>query len=683
MPRDFRPSCRPAAALLTLTVVACALAAPSPAAGQDPASAGAPPSNNEAVRFGQHNIPAWPIYVKWDWEDGRSLRVFGPVTSWYREPGYFSAYPVFPVTGVRRWHGGRSSFRALWPVLYSDRDPDRGSWSLNLATPLLSVRSERGPGYRDLSFLPLYYSHRAPEGRRATMLVPFRRRVEQSLGHRLDETWGFVPLWTEPLFWLYRGWRNEHGHGWNSAWFYGAWTADSSRNLSLPPWVSFDHRFEDGQSSRLHVLVPVYGDYHRRAPLGVRLDARNVLLLHHTYSEVKADGDSNRMAMTLPFHYGRSDTKQGRATGYEVVLPLYASWRSPESRGLAGLPSWWSYRSNTLASRGFWPFYASFERTRPDSSERRGASIAWPLVTWGSGEEYSAFGLLPFWFGVRDGDTRFAALIPFYWDLHKPEHATRVVVPVYYGSRGPTDTTKVLTLWYRYTKPGYRHSGFFPLYDRGANADTGYSIVLPLLSYHSWSPEKDSRWIALIWGDWRSKVDGSRTRLIGPVLTTRGPGTSGFGILPVYYSTRGPESSRTLLGPVFTSRDRGDRRNTVIVPLSWHRSSPQGWAIDLLPLSGYRSHKDGRRSMYVVGPVYTWRVHSAEKRSSALLWWLYRDDVDGEKHRSMLQPVYYFDRKTKDDVFFSVLGGLIGSYERLGPDRQVKVLFIPVRRWSS
>jgi hypothetical protein len=513
------------------------------------------------------------------------------------------------------------------------------------------------------------------------MIVPFRRRVEQSLGHRLDETWGFVPLWTKPVFWLYRGWRDEHGHGWNSAWLYGSWTSDSSRHVSLPPWMGFDRHYEGG-SDRLRVLLPVYGDYKRREPFGVRLDARSVLLLHYTESEVKPDGDSSRFAMTLPFHLGRRDVKQGRETGYDVVLPLYASWRSPGASGLAGLPSWWSYHSTTLTSRGFWPFYASFERTRPDSSVRTGASFAWPLVTWGSGEAYSVFGVLPFYFGLQDGDTRFAALIPFYFHLRKQEHDTRIVLPLYYAAHGPTDTTKVFALWYRFAKPGYTRSGVVPIYDRGANADTGYSAILPLLSYHSWSPTRESRWVALIWGDWRSKVDGSRTRLIFPVITTRGPGTSGFGILPVYYSTRGPESRRTLLGPVFMSRDRGNRRHTVVFPLSWHRSSPEGWAIDLLPISGYRSHADGRRLLYVLGPVYSYRVYSPQKRTSALLWWFCRDDVDGERHRSMLQPVYYLDRKAKDDVFFSLFGGLIGSYERVGPDRQVKVMFIPVRRWS-
>src|SRR6187399_2957238 len=130
MPRDLLPSCRLAAALLSLAVVACVVAWPSPASGQAPDAAGAPGAETESVRFGHHNVPAWPIYVKWDWEEGHSLRVFGPVTSWYREPGYASYYAVYPVTGMRRWQGGRTSFRALWPVLYSDRDPDRGSWSV-------------------------------------------------------------------------------------------------------------------------------------------------------------------------------------------------------------------------------------------------------------------------------------------------------------------------------------------------------------------------------------------------------------------------------------------------------------------------------------------------------------------------------------------------------------------------
>jgi hypothetical protein len=680
--------------MVGLVAAACAAQGlPDVQGGASPAPAGPP-----RLRFGRHNVPAWPVYFSWDWEGDRSLRVFGPVTSLYREPRYTSFYPVFPVTGMRRWRDGRRADHVLWPLLYAESDPARGTWSANLATPLVGVRSVRSPGYHRLSFLPLYDDEKTPTGRRAFMLTPFHRRVQEPLGHRLDETWGFVALGSEPLFWLHRRWRHENGHGWNTAWAYGAWSTDSSRYRVLPPWIGYDQRLS-GSSRRFRMLAPVFADYRRRDLSGARTDARSLLLLHYTQSDAGADGDTNRFMMTLPFHVASRRTGSGHDRRLALFLPVYGAWRSPERALRVALPSWWSYRSPSLASRGLWPLYASFERTRADSSKRSGASFAWPLVTWGRGDDYSAFGVLPLFLSLRDGDMRFATAPPLYWRLRgrerewlivAPFYASRrapgtewrVLAPFYTYLRNPAETREVVFDWYRISRRGFTRTGLAPFYDRAGSADSGSFFVPPLLAFHSWSPAHEARWVALVWGDWRSKVDGSRTRLFGPVITTRGPGTSGFGVLPVFYTTRGPASRRTLVGPVFASSNSAGVRHLVIAPLAWQRSDPGGWAIDLLPLTGYRTRHDGRSLLYVLGPTYVRRVRSPTDRTSALLGWLARDETRGTRRRAMLQPLWYLERKSADEVFVSLLGGLLGSYEHAGMDRQVKVMFVPVRRWT-
>ncbi len=616
-PRHVRASRQALWLACSVTVAAlvpsAGAAAPTGFTVEEPATVVADPG---AARFGRHNIPAWPIYVRWDSEDGRSLRVFGPVTAFHRTRESSAFYPVWPVTGTRRWTDGRRSDHVLWPFVYADSDPRRGTWSVNFATPLLSLRSARGPGWHDLSFLPLYASQRTPRGRRMTMLAPLRRQQREPLGHRLDDTWGFVPIGTEPIWWLFRRLRDESGQGWNSGWLYGAWSTDRSRLVYLPPYVHLRRTLADG-----------------------------------------------------------------RRLGFDLLLPLYLGVRGREVEMQAAAPAWWRYRSPRLSSTGFWPFYASFERTRPDSTVRRGASIAWPLFTWGHGEDWSSLGLLPFWLGVRDGERRFAAAPPVYWDFRSPGRATRVIAPFYASHVTPAETTTVVLTGWRHRRAGWRSQGVLPFWLEGASADSGYRAVL-LGWYHSWSPRRESRFTPLMWGEWRSKTDGSVTRLTGPVLTTRGPGTRGFGVLPLFYTTRGPASSRTLVGPVFTSSNAAGVRHVVVAPLAWHRSSPRGSATDLLPLTGWRSAADGRRFVYVLGPVFTQRVNGPDDRVSAVFGWLWRDERHGERHRSMLQPLWYLERRAADDVFFSLLGGLLASYERAGSERLLKVLFVPLRRWS-
>ncbi len=594
------------------------LATPPDTLAAPPPAPEAPPGPPAPVRFGRHNVAAWPVYFSWDWEGDRALRVFGPVTTTYRSPEERSTFAIWPLTGARAWRDGRRATHVLWPLLYTTSDPARGTWRAHLATPLLGVRSATGPGWSDYSFLPFYHAERDADGRRERMVTPFRRSVRAPLGHAVDDTWGFVPLGTEPLWWLFRRWESDRARGWNSAWLWGGWRTADARTLYLLPWIDHARTERDGSPTRFRALLPLYAGFARRGE------------------------------------------------GWDAAAPAF-----------------WRYRSASFTSTGLWPFWASFTRVRADSTVRRGASIAWPLVTWGRGDDWSTFGLLPLWYAARDGERRFACAPPLWWDVAAPGRRTRVLAPVWASHVAPGDTTRVVLTWFRQRRPGVVHDGLLPFWERRVAADRG-ELTVPLAWYQSWSPRHESRVAPLLlWGDWRSKVDGSRTRLTGPLLVTSGPGTRGFGVLPVFYTTRGPAARRTLLGPVFTSAAASGERHVAILPLSWWRRDPGGWALDLLPLSGLRSRTDGRRLLYVLGPTFVRRVDSPTRRSASVCGWLWRDETRGERRRTMLQPLWFRERRGADRDYVALLGGLLGSYERQGRDRQLKVAFVPVRRWAK
>ena len=87
--------------------------------------------------------------------------------------------------------------------------------------------------------------------------------------------------------------------------------------------------------------------------------------------------------------------------------------------------------------------------------------------------------------------------------------------------------------------------------------------------------------------------------------------------------------------------------------------------------------------MDVLWPLYTRRRQADGSTRSALLFWLGLDETRGEHRRAWLQPIYYYDRSSRESSYFAVLGGVLCSYERDGPQRKLKALLIPVRTWRK
>lgn len=640
--------------------VAAALPAAPPDSQPPVPPAPVPPPAAPPPRFAARNVPAWPVYVRWDSEPGRRVRVFGPVTVTSEAPGYRAVYPAFPVLGARSWEAGRREVRLAWPAVSWTSDPGLGERSLALATPLVGWRRVRHRGLDLTEVAPLYARARDRAGRELLTVRPFWHRVLDPRLDREERNLLAVPFFEETPLSVLRTWREADRHGWSAGLVFAGWEGPGRRGLLAPPWISYRESRANGDSARFATLFPLWlGSESARGASWSRTTWAGGLYYGHD----AARGDSSRVR-------------------FRTVAPLWAAYDGPRAAWSAALPSWWSYRSATLRSSGLWPFWASFRRGAADSAARSGGSFAWPLVSWGSGPDYRALGVLPLWYRLRDGDLDAALAPPFYGRWTRGERSTSVWALVHLRHVAPGDT---LSLWlngYARRRPGETRAGIFPLWDRLRRADAAHDFVHPLW-YGVDRPDWRLRALVPLWASASVRRDSLEARAVGPLAWWRSPGTRGALLFPVLGAGGGPGGSAWLVGPLFGRRDARGGRDLALVPVFWHHADARGWRFESIALTGARASRDGTSRAHVLGPLFRRDVRAPDHRTSSVLWWLWRDETRGTRRRTLLQPLWYYERRHRNDVYLSSLGGLLFSYERQGPWCELKVLFVPVRRWEG
>ena len=673
------------------------------------------------------NVLTWPIYLKWDSENGNALRIYGPATVSWRTERERSFHLLYPTTGVKQFTTGRSEHRLLWPVTDLVRDRSRGYTALHLATPLFGYERESNESVQSTRFAPLYTNTRTTSGMRTFEVAPLYFHHEDPRTRALVSEFGYVPWFGGKGISLYRSWTRADANGWNAALLYGGYRGPETRWLWLPPYVSGDRFAGDGAPSRFHTFAPIYARFtspdnrwwNAAVVFGGGTSATGNWLSvppYFSYERLAGANSPARLSSVIPiyaswrspdrrwwnfailYNGGRSaghtwlyappffsESRQsatGARTSYHTLVPLYGVWHSPQRDLALALPSLWRYRSERLSASGFWPFYAWSHETQADSLRHSTGSVAWPLITWGHGDEYKALGILPFYYRLVDGTAATTLAPPIYASFRRPDLDGRIFVPAYLRWWSKADSLEAITLFYRRWNAQRRVQGFFPLQQSFRSTAMQREYFFPIY-YHRKDAVSEQRLVFPLWADWRSTVDDRSTRFIGPVVLTRGNESRGFGVVPIYYSGSGPSGSATLLGPFYSSHGTDGARQVVVFPLSWYSHESGATNLYLLPLSSYRSRADGRRAVDVLWPLYTRRRKADGSTRSALLYWLGLDETKGEHRRAWLQPIYYYDRTSSESNYFAVFGGLLCSYERDGPERKLKVLMIPVRRWGK
>lgn len=674
-----------------------------------------------------HNVLTWPIYVRWDSENGNALRMYGPATVSWRSRTERSFYLLFPTTGARRFTTGRADVRLVWPVTDFVNDPARRYRALHLATPLLGYERESNESVRSIRFSPLYTNLRAASGLRTFEFAPLIFRHEDPTSRSRVSEFGYVPLLGGKGLSLYRSWTEGEANGWNAALLYGGRQGTETRWLWLPPYVSGDRFAGDGAPARFRALVPLYAKFTSpdqgwwNAGLvfgGGRSATSSWLSVPPYFSYDRLTGTNSPAGLNslipiytawhspatrwwnlallynggrnaehtwlfAPPYFSESRTPaSGGGSSYHTLVPIYGAWHSPQRDLALALPSLWRYRSEHMSASGIWPLYAWFRQSQGDSLGHTGGSVAWPLITWGHGDQYSALGILPFYYRLVDGGASTTLAPPLYASFRRPELDGRIVVPAYLRWWSKADSLEAITLYYRRWNSKRRIHGIFPLQESFRSAAMQREYFFPVY-YHRKDGVGEQRLVFPVWADWRSTVDDRSTRFVGPVVFTRGNQSHGFGVVPIYYSGSGPTGSASLLGPFYWSHGTNCSRKVIAFPLAWYSHDPRATDLYLLPLSSYRTRTDGRRALDLLWPLYTRRTEADGSRRAALLFWLGLDESRGEHRRAWLQPIVYYERRSPESSYFAVFGGLLYSYERDGPQRKLKMLLIPLRTWKK
>lgn len=582
-----------------------ALAPPSVRAGAAPADSLAPGH--------PHQVLAWPLVVKYDGDDGRSLRMIGPVTGRFVSPRTRASYLAFPVTGAFSTADGRREQWLAWPLVGHRSSARRGLEQFALAGPFVGWTREENAWRSRVSVAPLWYDERRLGGWRAWQLSPLAyHRRDPARASALTE-FGVLPGLGGGGLALARTWQSGSARGWNAALLWGHRSDDRGGWTSVFPYVSNSWR----------------------------------------------------------------DSLRGTSS-FHGVLPVYGHWQRPDHTLTLAAPGWWSWRSERLRSVGAWPFWTRFRRVHEDSTVRAGGSIAWPLLSWGEGDDYSAVGLLPFWYRLRDGETRFTSVAPLWFSYSRPGREARMVTPLHVRWRGERDSLEWHGPWYTYRAGARRESGVWPVWGESSGPGFAQRYVLP-----AWYSRTDSlgdrRMLLPFWGRASEARTGNVTRFWGPYVALDGPAARGRGVVPLWYSGRDTAGQTRSVGPWLQRDYRDGGRRRALLPLAWYESHRGYSALHVLPLSGFTRRPDGRRFTYVLWPLWTRTVQAggSDRRSSVLLW-LGRDEHRGERRRNWLQPLWYYERDGGRARDLDLLGGLLASYRESATQRQWRVLLVPV-----
>ncbi len=606
----------------------------------------------------------------------RSTTLAGPL--FLRSEPTKSAQVLFPLFWrFRSGQGERERTKLLIaPLFYRSTAPNR---STTVVFPLFW--RFRDPATTHTMLFPLAYLRRYRDGRGLFAIggPGYYRRYADGyaaglaplafFGRRGDRSHQIV----FPLFWRFK----KPGHSLTIAGPVFHRKTPKSHTGGVAPLVFWGR---DGERSH-RVVFPLFWRFDR--------PGRSTTVAGPVYHQRRKHGHSTGVAPLV--FVGRQ-----RATRYQVVFPLF--WRFADSRGstvVAG-PAFWSRRAERR-THGLLPLYVagrgkdgrSFLTLPPllfhhyhDPEGTR--SFTWAALYSGSESKRTrTHHVWPLFHYRRQQLSETASrttvgLIPLFHYRRGPD-STHLLTPLGGFRRGPGGLDALIGLGYYRSNQQRRAFGLLPLlfvgWSRGETSRHRVTL-LPLFDYTR-RPGRRSLYTAIFGFH---KTDWSTSFYLGPYINHRSKRSALDVVLPLgwrYRDRRREETSVFALPGYYGSWSPHHRRH-VVFPLLWHHQRGVGERTCghtvVFPLY-WSFHRPGRHSR-VFFPL-VWDFRHGDRRTTVALNVLYRRDARRKTYDFHVLPLFRLQRKRPQDIKVSVLGGLAG-YERIGRNRYLKLLFIPI-----
>jgi len=534
---------------------------------------------------------------------------------------------ITPIGGFVRDRARRSETH-IWGPTFSYRSPTTRSFGV---VPFFVSHENRATKTATRFIFPLNVYHRSPKGS-SLVLFPlvwnFRRP-------------GFHSLVVAPLYWHLR-----QKKGWNA-------------DVVFP---IFWH-LRKGRA-RTVVAGPVYWN---RTPSGTRRFGLAPLL--HVGWDKKST-----YAHLFPIFWHYRNHKTG--TGLTIAGPYYDSRRAHrQDAGILPLIFWGRSGPKKEPKRylvGF-PLVWHFS----DARKRASTTFVGPV----------------FWH--RRGDVTGGGLAPILWVQRGPRRIQVTLAPLFHYARKAErydfwtplfgfGGDRALNKSYGFAGPVYWESSpkrkaqvVFPLFWRFAYPETKSSTTLLLPLYYG-QRSRESRFDVFFPLVWLSRTVTSRTLFILPFVYDQLDHDEArtTAVIPLFFRRRVHHTRETtwIFPPSLYIRTNPKETDVVLFPLVWHFGRPERSTTVGFPL--YWDFKRPGKRATVFFPL-VWRFEKGEKVKMLILnTWLSYNRAD-KTYQFLFLPLFEVARKRPGDFKFSFLGGLF-AYERIGRNRFIRLLFIPI-----
>ncbi|MDF1563105.1 MAG: hypothetical protein P1V51_08680 [Deltaproteobacteria bacterium] len=583
------------------------------------------PERKDSVLFG----PLYRHRMAQGWHAGLAPLYFGGRHA-------TGGYDVVPPLLLARWRdeqGTRLWFANTWyrhrpdgtfsfssfPLAFAGRTEHRHWLSI---PPLLFHHSGREGVERTLAG-PLYLSRVGEKRTRALFPLFFSRRTPEM---QLD-----LAL---PGFYRYRD-----AEGWEAG--------------LLPLWAG-------GRNSRrsFHIIPPLFA-YWQKTEDELRLG-----LLNTRY--VKRPDGHALTVFPLLFEGRRGDRH------HLVVPPLLFDFASPERR-LTVVGPFYRARSESGWRAGVFPLYLGAR------TDERSTDLIPPLLTWRNVHAGRTSLVVGPFYRVKDEAGWSGGLFPLYFGSRNERFDYDLVPPaLFYRRVQGEDATLVAGPYFRLKRGESVSGGLLPLFLHGREGERRWTLVPPLLAYHSREPGRSTFWMLNTWHRRRGeRVSWGSFPL---VFARRSPEASSLTLPPLLmHFGRTPEGSTTWVGP-FLHHRRGERSTTVVGPAFLHRRGGR-WSAGLAPVL-FAGGGEGHAHAYLP-PIFFYRQRPDRSRLTLLPLLHYRRDAD---EATLYTPLAYYRSHPEGHAFYSpvavsyrngdrFLHSVVGLYWRgAGPDLAATVV---------